>query len=64
MSKMGSAGTARNHQDMNSHAFNISRLDSTRSIKGHMPSTLEMACGSSSRRRLNQVVEPYSGSAQ
>ncbi len=32
-----------------SYAFNISRRDSTRSIKGRMPSSLEMARDSSSR---------------
>ena len=31
------------------YAFNISRLDSTRSIKGRMPSSLEMARDSSNR---------------
>ncbi len=39
-----------NHWDSDScHAFKISRLDSTRSIKGRIPNLLEMANDSSGR---------------
>ena len=33
--------------DISLYAFNISRLDSTRSIRGRMPNSLEMARDSS-----------------
>jgi len=37
------------HQHIQDYAFKISRLDNTRSIKGRMPSSLDMAEDSYSR---------------
>ncbi len=47
------------------HAFKISRLDSTRSIRGRMPSSLDMARDSSSRYMVSaRYVSPSRWSKQ